>query len=97
VAPPDLDSDATVKHAEVLTALIGLGGGESRRALRVRALAAVRALEQRFDGEPIVVVTHLGWLRALAPGLELPNAGTLWLDSAALGGEGAAGWPEESL
>lgn len=30
MAPPDLDSDATVKQAEVLTALIGLGGGETR-------------------------------------------------------------------
>jgi hypothetical protein len=30
VAPPDLDSDATVKHAEALTAFIGLGGGEMR-------------------------------------------------------------------
>lgn len=61
------------------------GGGESRRALRERALAAVRALERRFAREPIVVVTHLGWLRSLAPGLELPNAGTLWLDSRTLG------------
>jgi len=60
------------------------GGGESRRALRARALAAVRALEQRFAGEPVVVVTHLGWLRSLSPGLELANAGTLWLDSRAL-------------
>jgi hypothetical protein len=30
VAPPDLDSDATIKQTEVLTALIGLGGGETR-------------------------------------------------------------------
>lgn len=30
MAPPDLDSDATVKQAEALTALIGLGGGETR-------------------------------------------------------------------
>ena len=69
---------------------------ESRRALRVRALAAVRELEQRFDGEPIVVVTHLGWLRALAPGLELGNAGTLWLDSAVLVGDEPSWRPEES-
>jgi len=62
------------------------GGGESRRALRARALAAVRALEERFAGSPVVVVTHLGWLRSLAPGLELANAGTFWLDSAALDG-----------
>ena len=61
-----------------------LGGGESRRALRERALGAVRALEARFGASEIVLVTHLGWLRALHPGLELPNAGTLWLESAAL-------------
>jgi broad specificity phosphatase PhoE len=60
------------------------GGGESRRALRTRALTAVRALEQRYAGETVAVVTHLGWLRSLAPGLELANTGTLWLDSGAL-------------
>jgi probable phosphoglycerate mutase len=65
------------------------GGGESRRALRARALAGVRALEERFGAGPIVVVTHLGWIRALVPGLVLENAGTLWLDGAAL----AAGEP----
>jgi len=72
------------------------GGGESRHALRARALAAVRELEERFGGEPIVVVTHLGWLRALAPGLELGNAGTLWLDSATLDTAEPAWLPEES-
>jgi broad specificity phosphatase PhoE len=61
-----------------------LGGGESRREMRARALGAVRALEERFGADEIVVVTHLGWLRALRPGLELPNAGTLRLESAAL-------------
>lgn len=60
------------------------GGGESRRVLRTRALAAVREIERRFAAGPVVVVTHLGVLRALAPGLRLENAGTLWLDSAAL-------------
>lgn len=66
------------------------GGGESRSALRARALRAVAELERRFVVSPIVVVTHLGFLRALAPGLELANAGTLWLDTASLAaGEGA--------
>ena len=73
-----------------------LGGGESRRAVRARALAAVRALEERFEGAPVVIVTHLGWLRALAPGLELANAGTLWLDSATLDDAEPAWHPEES-
>jgi probable phosphoglycerate mutase len=60
------------------------GGGESRRALRARALAALRAMEARFGAGPVALVTHRGFLSALAPGLALENAGTLWLDSAAL-------------
>lgn len=58
-----------------------LGGGENRRALRARVAGAVGALERRFGAREIVVVTHLGWLRALRPGLELPNAGSLWVES----------------
>jgi probable phosphoglycerate mutase len=73
------------------------GGGESRRALRSRALGAVRALEERFGGAPIVVVTHLGWLRSLAPGLQLENAGTFWLDSATLDGAAPVWRAEETL
>jgi probable phosphoglycerate mutase len=61
-----------------------LGGGESRRALRARAADAVRALERRFGGREIAVVTHLGWLRALRPGLELPNTGHFWAQSGEL-------------
>jgi probable phosphoglycerate mutase len=71
-----------------------LGGGESRRALRARAAGAVRALERRFAGREIAVVTHLGWLRALRPGLELPNTGHFWAHSGELhapaGGPSAA-------
>jgi probable phosphoglycerate mutase len=73
------------------------GGGESRRALRVRALGAVRALEERFGGAPVVAVTHLGWLRSLAPGLQLENAGTFWLDTATLDGAATAWRAEEAL
>jgi glucosyl-3-phosphoglycerate phosphatase len=73
------------------------GGGESRRALRERALRALAALEQRYREGPLVVVTHLGFLRALAPGLELENAGTLWLDSARLGAAKPAWRSEEVL
>jgi probable phosphoglycerate mutase len=72
------------------------GGGESRQALRLRALAGVRALEGRFAGGRVVVVTHLGWIRALAPGLQLANAGTLWLDSATLGAAEPAWRGEEA-
>ncbi len=61
-----------------------VGGGESRRAVRARALGAVRRLERHFGEGTLAVVTHLGWLRALRPGLELANAEALCLDSAAL-------------
>jgi probable phosphoglycerate mutase len=73
------------------------GGGESRRVLRQRALSAVRALEQRYGGARVAVVTHLGWIRALAPGLQLQNAGTLWLDSAALAEAEPAWRAEEAI
>ena len=71
-----------------------VGGGESQLALRARVAGAVRSLEQRFGAAAIVVVTHLGWLRVLRPGLELPNAGSLWLESASLAGPEPA-WHEE--
>jgi hypothetical protein len=44
VAPPDLDSDATVKHAEALTTLIGLGGGEARAAVYTGTKALMLAV-----------------------------------------------------
>lgn len=70
------------------------GGGESRRAVRARAQGALRALEARFGGGAVALVTHLGWLRALSPGLRLPPGGTLWLASAELLG-GEVTWPRE--
>jgi probable phosphoglycerate mutase len=50
------------------------GGGESRREIRMRTRAAVRRLAEEFPGERIVLVVHLGVIRALAPGAELANA-----------------------
>lgn len=44
MAPPDLDSDATVKHAEALTALIGLGGGENRATVYTGTKALMLAV-----------------------------------------------------
>jgi broad specificity phosphatase PhoE len=61
-----------------------VGGGESRRAVRERAARAVRELERRFGDATVAVVTHLGWLRALRPGLELANAEAFCLESALL-------------
>jgi hypothetical protein len=44
VAPPVLDSDATVKHAEVLTSLIGIGGGETRAVVYTGTKALMLAV-----------------------------------------------------
>jgi broad specificity phosphatase PhoE len=51
------------------------GGGESRHQLRVRVRTAVAEIAVRYPGKRIALVTHLGAVRALLPGSELPNAG----------------------
>lgn len=50
------------------------GGGESRIEIRERALAFVRDLARDRSGERLIVVTHLGVIRALVPGAEPTNA-----------------------
>ena len=50
------------------------GGGESRVELAERARAFAAELAKRFPGEDLLVVTHLGIVRALAPGAEPTNA-----------------------
>jgi probable phosphoglycerate mutase len=50
------------------------GGGESRSALRERALAALRALAAADATGCIAVVTHLGWLREVLPGEDFAHA-----------------------
>ena len=49
------------------------GGGESRGEIRQRARALVRDLAKSFAGERLIVVTHLGVIRALLPGAEPGN------------------------
>lgn len=53
------------------------GGGETRREVRQRALAAVQRAQQAASntGGRLAIVTHLGVLRSLCPGLQLDNAG----------------------
>jgi broad specificity phosphatase PhoE len=53
------------------------GGGESRIEIRERAQAVVRDFAERRSGEHLIVVTHLGVIRALAPGSEPTNAGRI--------------------
>lgn len=57
------------------------GGGESRTMVRERASTALVRL--RSDGEgAIAVVTHLGVLRTLRPGINVGNAEFLWWEEA---------------
>jgi broad specificity phosphatase PhoE len=63
---------------------VRVGGGETRRELRARVLAALRSLQERYRDERIGVVTHLGVIRMLAPGLQILNAECFWLDMAKL-------------
>jgi len=50
------------------------GGGESRIEIRERTHEFVCDLVNRLAGESLIVVTHLGVIRALVPGAEPSNA-----------------------
>lgn len=50
------------------------GGGESRIEIRERSHAFVRDLVTRYSGQNVIVVTHLGVIRALVPGAQPSNA-----------------------
>jgi broad specificity phosphatase PhoE len=50
------------------------GGGETRREIRARAHDFVEDLIARQPLGRVVIVTHLGFLRALLPGVEPRNA-----------------------
>ncbi len=54
--------------------LVRPGGGESRQALRERAFDFARELASDRAGEAVIVVTHRGVVRALAPGANPSNA-----------------------
>jgi broad specificity phosphatase PhoE len=50
------------------------GGGESRAEIRARVRRTFRELAQAHPGAQLIVVTHLGVVRALRPGAHLENA-----------------------
>jgi len=54
--------------------MIRPGGGESRIEIRERTHAFVCDLANRSAGQSLIVVTHLGVIRALVPGAEPRNA-----------------------
>jgi probable phosphoglycerate mutase len=62
------------------------GGGETRRELKERVVATFRSLQQSYRGARIAVVTHLGVIRTLSPGVQITNAEWFKLDMATLGG-----------
>jgi probable phosphoglycerate mutase len=51
------------------------GGGETRAEIRQRACDLVRELAAAHPAARLVLVTHLGFIRALQPGVEPDNAG----------------------
>lgn len=50
------------------------GNGENRIEIRIRTRECVRDLTKRYPGEGLIVVTHLGVIRALVPGAAPENA-----------------------
>ena len=62
------------------------GGGETRRELRERVVATLRSLQQTYRGSGIAIVTHLGVIRTLSPGIQITNAEWFRLDMATLAG-----------
>jgi probable phosphoglycerate mutase len=60
------------------------GGGETRLEIRARVRAAAAELAAAHPGRRLALVTHLGVIRALAPGSELGNAAWLRLPASAI-------------
>jgi broad specificity phosphatase PhoE len=63
----------TLRAFELGEPTIRPGGGESRIEIRERTHAFVRDLADRYSGERVIVVTHLGVIRALVPGANPSN------------------------
>ena len=49
------------------------GGGESRIEIRERTHEFICDIAKRYSGESLIVVTHLGVMRALVPGAAPSN------------------------
>jgi len=69
----DTRDPETLRAFETGEPSIHPGGGESRLEIRVRTRDCVRSLVERFAGRRLIVVTHLGVIRALVPGAEPDN------------------------
>jgi broad specificity phosphatase PhoE len=62
------------------------GGGETRIEIRARSHAFVCELVARSAGERILVVTHLGVIRALVPGVHAVNLERIEVEAEAIAG-----------
>jgi broad specificity phosphatase PhoE len=58
------------------------GGGESRSDFVARVMPSLLALAEEIRGEDVVVVTHLGVMRLVAPELRPGNAEIVAIDAA---------------
>ena len=67
----------TLRDFEAGEPFVRPGEGESRVEIRVRTRDCVRDLAGRYPGEGLILVTHLGVIRALVPGAEPENATAL--------------------
>jgi XTP/dITP diphosphohydrolase len=63
-----------LKRFDAEEADVRAGGGESRGEIRARVRRAFRELARAHAGARVLVVTHLGVVRALCPGANLANA-----------------------
>lgn len=63
----------TLRRFELGSPGIRPGGGETRIEIRERSHAFVGGLVERHRGERILIVTHLGVIRALVPGAAPEN------------------------
>ena len=57
------------------------GGGETDEELVARGGAAIKDLVQRFAGESLILVSHLGWINALVPEVRPGNAEATEVDA----------------
>lgn len=71
-----MDPD-TLDRFEAGEETVRAGGGESRAEIRARVVEAFHALANECAGADVVVVTHLGVVRALVPGAELGHTETV--------------------
>jgi broad specificity phosphatase PhoE len=71
IASRDLETLRAFERGEPM---VRPGGGESRIEIRERTHEFVCDLVDHFAGQSMIVVTHLGVIRALVPGAEPKNA-----------------------